>query len=146
MEGALFAGSVIDPGTIQAYLETDYHVRGDMPVTLNVGIANPALLALYRLQHVESCAFITACNPLGQTFDETTNLDRQAALAHELQFRNITFIEGIGQHPTNKWSGEPSFLALGVSLEAAKSLGIKYEQNAIIWSGPAAIPQLILLR
>lgn len=142
----MFAGSVIDPGTIQAYLETDYHVRGDVPVTLNVGVANPTLLTLYRLQHVESCAFITACNPLGQAVDETINLDRQTSLAHELQFRSLTFIEGIGQHPTNKWPGESGFLVLGVSLEAAKALGIKYEQNAIIWSGPAAIPLLILLR
>lgn len=115
-------------------------------MTLNVGVANPTLLTLYRLQHVESCAFITACNPLGQAVDEMTNLGRQTSLAHELQFHNLTFIEGVGQHPTNKWPGESGFLVLGVSLEAAKALGIKYEQNAIIWSGPAAIPLLILLR
>jgi len=34
----------------------------------------------------------------------------------------------------------------GLSLEASKSLGARFEQNAIVWSGADAVPQLILLR
>lgn len=35
---------------------------------------------------------------------------------------------------------------LRISLEAAKELGARYEQNAIVWAGADAMPQLILLR
>ncbi len=52
----------------------------------------------------------------------------------------------IGQHPSNSWAGEESFLVFGVSLEAAKALGRRFEQNAIVWSAADAVPQLILLR
>jgi hypothetical protein len=52
----------------------------------------------------------------------------------------------IGQHPSNAWAGEESFLCFGISLEAAKALGRRFEQNAIVWSAADAIPQLILLR
>ncbi len=143
----LFSTSVIDPKTIQAYLETDYHVHGDAPMTLNVGVASPALADLHKASGVTTSAFITACNPFSQAFDDATNTQRQAALARELKSRGLTFIEGIGQHTTNKeWPGEPSFLVLNLSLEAAKALGVRHEQNAIIWCGADAVPQLILLR
>ena len=41
---------------------------------------------------------------------------------------------------------EESFLVYGLTLEAAKALGTRLEQNAFIWSGEDAVPQLILLR
>jgi hypothetical protein len=142
----LFSTSVIDPETIQAYLETGYHVHGDAPTTLKVGIASPALANLYTASRVSTSAFITACNPFSQSFDEAANIQRQALLAQQLKSRGLTFIEGIGQHPSNKWPGEASFLVLDLSLEAAKVLGAQHEQNAIIWCDPDALPQLILLR
>lgn len=36
-------------------------------------------------------------------------------------------------------------LVLGLALEAAKSLGNAYEQNAVIWCGADAVPNLVLL-
>ena len=143
----MFSSSVIDPSTIQAFLGTDYRVHGDTPMTLNVGVASPTLADLHKASRVTTSAFITACNPFSQALDEAANIQRQVALASELKSRGLTFIEGIGQHPTNKeWRGEPSFLVLNLSLEAAKALGARHEQNAIIWCGADAVPQLILLR
>lgn len=142
----MFSGSIIDSATIQAYLETDYHVRGDTPVTLKIGVANPTLAALHKAHGVECSAFITACNPFSQSLDPPANDERQTALARELKQRSLTFIEGVGQHPTSDWLGEPSFLVLGLSREAAKALGIRHEQNAIVWCGPDAVPELVLLR
>ena len=54
--------------------------------------------------------------------------------------------EGMGEHPSGQWPGEPSFLILGLPLDAAKQLGARHEQNAIVWCGTDAVPQLILLR
>lgn len=33
-----------------------------------------------------------------------------------------------------------------MSLGAAKAIGTQFEQDAIVWVGPDAVPQLILLR
>ena len=142
----MFSDLVIDHATIQAYRETDYHVHVDTPVTLNIGVANATLAALHKVHRVESSAFVTACNPFSQAIDHSANNDRQAVLAGELQQRSLSYIEGIGQHPRNGWLGEPSFLVLGLSREAAKALGHRHEQNAIVWCGQDAKPELVLLR
>ena len=142
----MFLDSVIDRDTIQAFLETDYRVHSNAPLTLNIGVANSTLATLHKSHRVESSAFVTACNPFSQAFDESANADRQAALGRELQQRGLTYIEGIGQHPMNEWPGEPSFLVFGLSREAAKALGDQHEQNAIVWCGLDAVPELVLLR
>jgi hypothetical protein len=141
----LFSDSDIPRETIQAYLETHYRIHGETPTTLMVGEANPTLAALHEAARVEHSAFITACNPFSQTYDDAPNATRQDALARELRQRGLTIIDGIGHHPSSEWS-EASFLVLGLSLEAAKTLGAQHGQNAIIWSGAEAVPQLILLR
>jgi hypothetical protein len=138
--------SLIDLQVIQAYRETDYRVFSDIPVTLRITEQNEALLGLYKANRSDSCAFVTACNPLGQRVDEAENIRLQDQLARELGFRSLYFISGEGKHPVGDWPGEPSFLVLGLSLEAAKTLGRKREQNAIVWCGADAVPELILLR
>ena len=143
----MFPSSVISPSTVQAYRKTDYRVHRNAPLTLNVGIASPALAALHQAEGVTTSAFITACNPHSEDVGDLVNAQRQSALADELKSRCLRFIDGIGQHPTNtEWPGEASFLVLNLSLEAAKLLGAQHDQNAIIWCGPDAVPQLILLR
>jgi len=93
-------------------------------MALNVGIASPALAALHKASRVTTSAYITACNPRSQPLALAINIERQAALAQELKSRGLTFIDGVGQHPTAKeWPGEASFLVLDLSLEAAKVLG-----------------------
>ena len=138
--------SAIDPVTRQAFLETHYIVHGDTPLTLQVDIAYPGLMTLYMTQRVGSCAFVTACNPWSRPLDAATNAKRQSSLAFGLQQRSRTFVEGLGRHPSGQWPGEPSFLVWGLSLEAARTLGTEYEQNAIVWCGSDAVPQLITLR
>ncbi len=138
--------SVIPPATIQAYLETHYFVRGDHPFVLCIGQVSHEVLALYKRLRFDCAAFITGCNPFSHEVGELENQQRQSALAAELSRRSVTFIEGIGQHPSNNWPGEESFLVLGMDLEAAKKLGDHFEQNAIVWSGPDGVPQLVVLR
>jgi hypothetical protein len=142
----LFSDSNIPRDTIQAYLETHYRVLGETPATLHIGQFNPALAALHEAHHVACSAFITACNPFSRSLAADANDARQAALAHELDALGLTRIEGIGKHPSNNWPGEASFLVLGVALDVAKVLGENHGQNAIVWCGADAVPQLILLR
>ena len=142
----MFSDSVIDQGSIQAYLETNYHVHGATSFALNIGVANAALAALHKAHSVASSAYVTACNPFSQALDDSVNDARQAVLARELQQNGLTYINGIGQHPTNGWSGEQSFLVLGLSHEDARMLGARHGQNAIVWCGLDAVPELVLLR
>lgn len=145
-EGFLFSDSVIDSATIQAYLETHYRVHGVPPFVMQIGQVSRDLLSLYARHSVECAAFLTGCNPLSREVSEPENRERQKSLAAELTRRSLTFVEGMGQHPSNHWPGEESFLVLGLDLEAAKTLGERFEQNAIVWCGADGVPQLIVLR
>jgi hypothetical protein len=142
----LFSASVIHPDLIQAYMETEFRVLGGVPFTLRVGAPSNELLATHKAHQVECSAFLTACNPYSQEVSESDNSERQKSLATELASRALTFIDGVGQHPSNNWPGEQSFLVLGLDLEASKTLGDRFGQNAIVWSGSDGAPQLILLR
>ncbi|MEM5388606.1 DUF3293 domain-containing protein [Paraburkholderia phymatum] len=142
----MFSNSQIPRATIQAYLETHYRVHGSMPATLKIGEFNASLAAIHDAHGVRSSAFITACNPFSQLLDDAANTSRQLALARELSQRGLTFIDGVGEHPSNGWRGEPSFLVLRVSVEDAKAFGLQFGQNAVVWCGGDAVPQLVLLR
>jgi len=138
--------SVIDPHTLAAYRETDYRVEGGPAFTLRIGVPSPALTALHAAHRVNGSAFITACNPLGKRLDAAENNIRQAALAAELEECGYAVRHGTGLDRTGAWPGEPSFLVLGMSRNAACAIGRQFDQNAIVWSGEDAIPQLVLLR
>jgi hypothetical protein len=138
--------SEIPPLTIKAYLETDYCVFGESPFVMRAGIANESLSKLYRRLKTNCGVFVTAFNPFSNDVGEAANTVRHAELAKELNRRNLTFFDGIGKHPSGEWAAEPSYFVLGLSLEAARSLGKKYDQNAVVWCGPDAIPELVLLR
>lgn len=142
----MFSVSDIHPDLIQAYMETEFRVQDEKPFMLQVGKVSSDLLEAHKRYRVECSAFLTACNPFSQEMTYEANGERQKALAKELASRSLEFVAGIGQHPSNKWPGEPSYLVFGLTLEAAKTLGSRLEQNAIVWSGSDGTPQLILLR
>ncbi|WP_454734649.1 DUF3293 domain-containing protein [Cupriavidus necator] len=138
--------TVIDDATLRAYRETQYRVLGDMPMTLRIDQASPRLAALHRAHGVASSAFITAANPFSQRCDDAANARRQQALAQDVARMGWRAIDAAGEHPSNGWPAEPSLLVPGLSLEDARRLGEKYEQNAVVWSGADAVPRLVLLR
>ena len=138
--------SVIDTGLIQAYRETQYEVHGAQPFTLRVDEPSPALASAHRKHRTDCSAYITACNPLSEDVGAEVNARRHAELGRELARRSLAYTEGIGQHPSNQWPGEPSYLVFGLTLEAARALGRSLGQNAILWSDADTVPRLILLR
>lgn len=142
----MFSASIIDPRTVQAYTETAYHVHGEPGFTLRVGEASAELLAAHARQGVDCSAYLTAWNPFSRKTDHATNAARQAELIDALTRLGLVCMPGLGRHPSNDWPGEDSVLALGLGLDAAMALGVRFDQNAIVWSGADAVPQLILLR
>ncbi|MFO1396955.1 MAG: DUF3293 domain-containing protein [Burkholderiales bacterium] len=142
----MFPDSDIDAGLVQAYRETHYRVLGTEPFTLRVDEHSAALAAAHERFRSDCSAFVTACNPFSENVGAATNARRHADLGLELARRRLAHIEGIGQDPSHRWPGEPSYLVFGLKLDAARTLGRELGQNAIVWSGDDAVPRLILLR
>ena len=138
--------SVLPPDLIRAYQETEYRAYAEPPFTLRIGQLSPELAQEYETRKASCCAFLTACNPFSQKLKPEQNAERQEALAKALKSRGLNFLEGLGQHPSNGWEGEPSYLVFDLSLEAAKAMGRSFEQNAVVWVGPEGLPELIVLR
>jgi hypothetical protein len=51
-------------------------------------------------------------------------------MANELKFRSLNFIAREGKHQVGDWLVEPGFLVFGLSLDFARALGKKRDQNA----------------
>jgi Protein of unknown function (DUF3293) len=113
---------------------------------LRVGVRSTSLALIHASHAVDCSAFITACNPQGRLSDEPGNARRQLELRQELERRGLTAMEGLGRHPRGEWPPEPSFLVPGLSREEARMLGRRFAQNAVVWAGADAVPELILLR
>ena len=144
--GFLFSASVIHPDLIQAYLDTHYHVRQDKPFVIRIGQLSSELDALHQLKQVQSSCFITPCNPVSAQLKQVENNQKLREFQADKLLQGLELVNGLGQHPTNSWEGEESCLVLGITLEKAKEVGRKYDQNAIVWIGSDVIPELVLLR
>lgn len=142
----MFSKSAISENLIKLYLHTDYRVETREPFVMKVDVPSDPLAQLYRQYKCDCAAFLTACNPYSRPLDDAENEARQTELAQELTGRSLKFINALGSDNSGKCPGEPSFLVFGLSLETAKDIAKKYEQNAILWCGKDAVPQLILLR
>jgi hypothetical protein len=131
---------------ISAYRKTRYRVFTSPDFELAVGQRSSALADLYRTHAVNSAAFLTAWNPEGNLQSETTNREAFTRLQARVASHGVTVIAGFGEDPDGAWAGEESLLALGLGREAACEIGAEFRQNAIVWAGADAVPELILLR
>ena len=146
-KGMILPQTQIPAGTIAAYLRTEYRFGyGAQLVVLRIDTRSDALAQLYASSGHRCGVFITAANPLGEAQGAAANEAARARLAAELDAAKIHAIEGEGVDPAGNWPAEKSFFALGVDLHAARELGARHRQNAIVWAGEDAVPKLILLR
>ena len=130
---------------IRAYRATDYRVLEPPAFTLRIGEASRELAALYRRTNTATASVMTAWNPYSEPTSVGKNEAAQARLIADLDEARIIHLKADGADPKGGWA-EPSLLALGLSLETARSLGIAYRQNCIVWVSADAIPRLELLR
>ena len=142
----LFPETVVKAELIQAYNDTDFGVEAAPPFLLKIGKSNESLARLFKKHQCQSAAYITAWNPYSQAAAPEQNISSQSRLENELKRRSLTYFPGMGADSKGQYPGESSFLVLDISLETSKVLGRAYEQNAVVWCGPDAVPTLILLR
>ena len=141
------AHSEIAPDKIAAYHSTLYRVgSGAGAITLGIGIHAPQLHSTFKAAGAECGVVITAFNPLGEQWDHAANLAAQGRLEEHLRALAPMVLEAEGADPTGAWPPEPSFFALGINQGTAHLLGTRYRQDAVVWVGGSAIPELLLLR
>jgi len=140
------SGSRLPSDLITAYRQTHYRVFSPRPFILRIDTASEQLAAVHRARGVECSAFLTAWNPHSRIASRSLNATSQEDLRSELARRDLTILEGIGEHPSNGWEGEPSLLVLGLRRAEAEKLGRRFEQNSIVWADSDCVPRLILLR
>jgi hypothetical protein len=141
-----FTRTKIAEATIETYKAACFRVMIEYGFILQLGEINQRLLRLFIKDQVKSAAFITAYNPFSQPTTEPENAAAQAEMEAEIKSLNLSFCPGQGEDPTGRWAPEVSALVMGIGLEQATMLGVKYQQNAIVWIGRDAKPQLLLLR
>lgn len=132
---------------VAAYSATDYRVTSDdQAFVLQIGQRSDELARKFELIGKAGATFITAENPFSQAASAEENATNQANLYQDLAATGAVILEGAGQGADPAWPAEASYLALSISREKACELGRKYQQNAIVWIGPDAVPELVLLR
>ena len=137
----------IHPDKVRAYMATDYRMgHTSQDIVLTIGQPSARLAAMFADNGVNCGAFLTAYNPRGAVQPDAANDKAHAQLATKLQELGLKAIEGSGSEEGTDWPSEKSYFALGLPLEPAKAIGTHFDQDAIVWVGPDAVPQLVLLR
>ena len=137
----------ISADKVRAYRATDYrlgHTTHD--IVLAPGLRSDRLAALFASKSVTCGAFLTAFNPLGTQKSDTENDQAHAQLATVLTNLGLEFIEGSGSEVGTHWPAEKSLFALGLNRGNAIAIGQQFDQDAIVWVGDSAVPELVLLR
>lgn len=131
---------------VQAYKMTDFRVLEPQEFTLRVGHHSAELQALYIELGIMCAGYLTAWNPYSEEASEVDNENAQRQLLRKLSLEGFPVLKALGIDPSGDWPSEESVFVPGISLDRAKLLGSEFGQNAIVWAGPDAVPQLILLR
>ncbi len=139
--------TTIETSKIDAYLQTDYCVGpSHAPFVLRIGTHSRELERLYQDTGQNCALFITAFNPFGTQQSDEANIAAHERLGSHLRALTNFVIEGEGVDPGRKWPAERSFLVTGINRETSVLLGQRAHQDAVVWAGPDAVPELLLLR
>lgn len=138
--------SAIPETLIAAYRATAYTARlNNADEVMRIGEKAIWLADLFCAQGASTALFITAENPFSAAHTPEQNAVAHEHLRQYLLKAEFIMFEGSGVGENPEWPPEKSFLVLGPSLEKAQTLGKQFRQNAVVWAGADAMPQLILL-
>lgn len=132
---------------VEAYKRTQYLVHTQHgTVALRIGQPSKELAEIIRFAGAAGGTFITAENPFSQSLSAAENEARQKSLGEDLASLGAVVIGGSGRGEDPAWPAEASYVAIGISHAQARELGIKYQQNAIVWIDVTGTAELLLLR
>lgn len=137
----------IHPEKVQAYLAAEYRIGDALgDIILKIGQHSRGVAELFARNYMTSGAFLTAFNPHGTLQSDAANELAHKQLADRIYSLGLHAIEGVGSDEKGDWPAEKSYFALGLDLATAKVIGTHFDQDAIVWVGADATPQLIRLR
>ncbi len=123
---------------LQAYTNTDYVVcMGCQHYIIKIGRCVPDEVAG---QSGQGMAIVTACNPYSRKGSEEDNNRRQRILRDELNTYAVYPAEGISK---DKLWREPSFLVLDIRRDDARKLGMRFQQNAVVFARKSEPAELL---
>lgn len=129
------------------YARAAYQVGSDADAfILHIDQYSEAMFQLLIEKNMSSAAIITAYNPQSQIQSRKKNLYAHAALIKAIHSYGKTVIEGENIDPSGLWPSEKNICVLGMNLKTIRTLGIQFNQNAIVWVDHTAVPRLVLLR
>ncbi len=133
---------MISKDLLQAYLTTEYHVS-DPTLTIRINHLHPDLDKFLKMYDSTVWAYITSYNPASHVLPDEENIALHQMLVEDLS-GYICFVGyGVGTNP--QWKPEQSLLVLGIDQDAAKAIGKKYGQNAIVVGNAGEAATLVLL-
>lgn len=131
---------------ILAYEATDFRVLEPQEFMLRVAQRSAELQSPYAELGVKCAGDLTAWNPFSKEASDFENENAQQQLLWQLSLEGFPALNALGIDPSGDWPGEESVFVPGLRLDRAKLLGSEFGQNAIVWAGSDAVPQLVLLR
>jgi hypothetical protein len=132
---------------IRAFRASDYQIGfSGQAIVLQPGLRSAQVAQLFALHGVNCGAFITAYNPRGAQRSTTENEQAHQQLLTHIESQGFKYLEGEGSEAGTDWPAEKSCFALGLDSSEAMKIGSSYGQDAIVWVGECAVPELVLLR
>jgi len=139
--------SVIASNLVTSYRRTHYRVgAGCGSILLRIDQHSESLEKILATSKQSCAAIVSAYNPYSQLASNEENLGAHEQLRNLLQHHPYPIIESLNIDPTGQWPPEESLFVPGLDLNTGRSIGQKFNQNAIVWIDNEAIPRLILLR
>ncbi len=126
----------------RAYLTTEYHVS-DPTLTIRINHLHPDLDKFLERVGCTVWAYITSYNPASHVISDEENITRHQMLVEDLSRYTCFEGHGVGEDP--EWKPERSLLVLDIDQDAAKAIGKKYGQNAIVVGNAGEAATLVLL-
>ena len=113
--------------------------------TIEIGSTHPMLDAFMEQRDVDRWVLLTAENPNSEEFPFFINKQRTGVLRQELRSRAFLSIEAVGESNLDEIPNENCFLVIGMSLEEAVEIALRYDQDAIVTGTPKMFAEIIAL-
>ena len=117
----------------KAFSDMFFLVHAGEDVVVKSSEVSEDLVGLMKTRKTETCAFLTACNPLIRQRPSKQRDQQFDALLKELKNRSLAYIPASCRKTVDRETQDKSVLVLGISLEASKTLAKRFHQRAVLW-------------
>lgn len=114
------------PDLWEAYRATTYRILADSEQNRDIRVDEPAPVQ-------GPLAYVTPDNPGSRLLSDAENLRRRHTLAGELDASGVAYVPGKSIADDDQWPPEKGFWIAGITRDDARTLAMRYGQNAIVF-------------